>query len=52
MLKFNQYMKLDKMIYIIYGDFESLIQIIDGYANNLEKSSTFFVIFNVDNLGI
>ena len=52
MLKFNQYMKLDKMTYIIYSDFESLIKIIDGCVNNSEKSSTFFVIFNVNNLGI
>ena len=37
MLKFNQYMKLDKMTYIIYSDFESLIKIIDGCVNNSEN---------------
>ena len=39
-LQFNQYMKLDKMPYIIYANFASLIKNIDGYANNAEKSST------------
>ena len=39
-LEFNQYMKSDKMSYIIYSDTESLIKEIDGYANNPEKSST------------
>ena len=39
-LKFNQYMKSDKMLYIIYADIESLIKKIDGCANNPEKSST------------
>ena len=38
-LDFNQYMKSDKMSYIIYGDIESLIKKIDGCANNLENSS-------------
>ena len=38
--QFNQYMKLDKMPYIIYADIESLIKKIDGYANNPENSST------------
>ena len=37
-LEFNQYIKSDKMPYIIYGDMESLIKIIDGHANNPEKS--------------
>ena len=39
-LEFNQYMKSDKMPYIIYADIESLIKKMDGYANNLEISST------------
>ena len=38
-LEFNQYMKSDKMPYIIYSDIESLIRKIDGCANNPEKSS-------------
>ena len=29
-LKFNQYMKSDKMSYIIYADFKSLIEKIHG----------------------
>ena len=37
-LQFNQYMKSDKMPYIIYADLESLIEKIDRCANNLEKS--------------
>ena len=37
---FNQYMKSDKMPYIIHVDLESLIKKIDGCANNLENSST------------
>ena len=40
LLEFNQYMKSDKMPYIIYVDMESLIKKIDGCANNSEKSST------------
>ena len=39
-LKFNQYMKLDKMPYIIYTDLESLIKKIDEYESNPENSST------------
>ena len=39
-LQFNQYMKSDKMLYIIYADIEQLIRKIDGCANNPEKSST------------
>ena len=39
-LEFNQYMRSDKMSYIIYADIESLIRKIDGCANNPEKSST------------
>ena len=37
-LEFNQYMKTDKMLYIIYADIESLIKKIDGCANNPENS--------------
>ena len=40
MLEFNQYMKLDKMPYIIYADIESWIRKIDGFTINPEKSST------------
>ena len=36
----NTYMKSDKMSYIIYADFESLIRKIDGCAHNPENSST------------
>ena len=40
-LKFNQYMKSDKMPYIIYTDLEFLIKKKkDGCANNAESSST------------
>ena len=39
-LEFNQYMKSDKMPYIIYDDIESLIKKIDGCTNNPENSST------------
>ena len=39
-LEFNQYMKSDKMPYIIYPDIEPLTTKIDGCANNPEKSST------------
>ena len=38
-LEFKQYMKSDKMPYIIYADTESLILKIDGCANNPEKPS-------------
>ena len=36
MLEFNQYMKSDKMPYIICADIESLIKKVDGCANNPE----------------
>ena len=36
-LKFNQYMKSDKMPCIIYADLESLMKKIDGYANSGRK---------------
>ena len=39
-LEYNQYMKSDKMPYIIYADIESLIKKIDGCANNPENFST------------
>ena len=39
-LEFNQYNKSGKIPYIIQADIESLIQKIDGCANNLENSST------------
>ena len=39
-LQFNQYIKSDKLLYIIYADLESLIKNIDECANNSEKSST------------
>ena len=38
-LKFNEYMKSDKIPYITYADIESLITKIDGYANNQQNSS-------------
>ena len=38
-LEFSQYMKSDKMPYIIYADIEPLIKKTDGCANNLENSS-------------
>ena len=57
-LQFNQYMKSDKIPYIIYADLESLIKKIDGYANNPKKSSTTrnrwtnsLEIFNVNYMG-
>ena len=37
---FNQYMKSDKMVCIIFADIESLIKKIDGCANNPENFST------------
>ena len=39
-LQFNQYIKFNKIPYIIYTDLDSLIKKIDGRANNPEKSST------------
>ena len=39
-LEFNQYMKSDKMPYIIYADIESLIRKTDGCTNSPENSST------------
>ena len=37
--EFSQYMKSDKMPYIIYADIEPLIKKTDGCANNQENSS-------------
>ena len=39
MIEFNQYMKSDKITYIIYADIESLIKKVNGCANNLENYS-------------
>ena len=39
-LEFNQYIKSDKMPYIVYADMESLVKKIDGCANNPENSLT------------
>ena len=39
-LEYNQYMKSDKIPYIIYVGIESLIKKIDGCANNPEKFLT------------
>ena len=38
-LEFEQYIKLDKISYIIYVDIESLIRKIEECANNPENSS-------------
>ena len=40
MSEFNHYIKLDKMLYIIYADMESLVKKIGGCTNNPENSST------------
>ena len=39
-LEFNQYMKSEKMLYIIYADIKSSIKNIDGCVNNPENFST------------
>ena len=39
-LELNQYMKPDKMPYIVYADIEPLIRKIDGCAKNPQNSST------------
>ena len=39
-LEFNQYIKSNKTLFIIYNDTESLIRKIDGCTNNPENSST------------
>ena len=58
LLQFNQYVKSDKMPYIIYADVESLIKKIDGCANNPKKPPTKKIgkhilwIFSVNYMGI
>ena len=39
-LEINQYIKSDEILYIIYSELESLIEKVDGFSNNAEKSST------------
>ena len=46
-LKFNQYMKSDKMSYIIYADLEPLIKKIDGCENNPENTSATKVVEHI-----
>ena len=46
-LGFNQYMKLDKILYILYADFDSLIKNIDNCKNNLEKFSTIKIVKHI-----
>ena len=41
-LEFNQYMKPDKMPYIIYADIESLIRKIDRCFSHKMKNRKFF----------
>ena len=38
--EFNQYQKYDKSPFIFYPDLECIIENIDGFKNNPEKSST------------
>ena len=38
-LEFNQYQKSDKVPFVIYADFECLIEKIDRCKDNLENSS-------------
>ena len=47
MFEVNQYMKSDKIPYIIYADIESLIKKVDGCANNLENSSTIKIVEHI-----
>ena len=53
-LEFNQYVKSDKMPYIIYSDIESLIKKVDNWKSNPEKNrKTYSIwIFNINNDGI
>ena len=59
-LKFNQYQKFDKAIFLLYEDLECIIEKIDGCKNNAENSSAIKVIdepipssfSNVDNIFI
>ena len=39
-LRFNQYQKSDKAPFIIYADFQCVIEKFDGCKNNSENSST------------
>ena len=39
-LEFNQYQKSDKAQFIIYGDLECIIEMIDGCKSNPENSPT------------
>ena len=39
-LEFNHYQKSDKALFIIYADFECIIEKTDGCKNNPENSST------------
>ena len=39
-LEFNEYQKYDKVLFIIYEDFECIIEELDGCKNNSENSST------------
>ena len=47
MLEFNQYQKSDKAQFIIYADFEYLIEKTDGCKNNPGNSSTVKVIEHI-----
>ena len=47
MFELNEYMKSDKIPYIIYADIESLIKKVDGCANNLENSSTIKIVEHI-----
>ena len=40
MLKFNQYQKSDKTLYIVYANLESLIKKVEGCKDNPVKSFT------------
>ena len=59
-LKFNQYQKFDKAIFLLHEDLECIIEKIDGCKNNPENSSAIKVIdepipssfSNVDNIFI
>ena len=59
-LKFNQYQKFDKAIFLLYEDLECIIEKTDGCKNNPENSSAIKVIdepipssfSNVDNIFI
>ena len=46
-LEFNQYQKSDKTAFIIYADFESLIEKIDRCKNDHEKSSTAKIVVHI-----